>query len=187
MTLARPQDQLYSEAIAALEALEQQCHAMLAAGSASAGPVYLLGDKPSSLDAIALGAVWLLRSFPGVPQDLAECMTQCPHLCQYIDRMAASVFAEAAPPAPADRHYHGETPNRGKGPKTKAEVAHWRGNVLWGVGAVALLGVYAMLGGVLALPIALDPAVFEGVGEDDDDDLEDDDDDDGLHEHEEDE
>jgi len=150
------------------------------AAAAGGGGAYLLGDRPSSLDAVALGAVWLLRSFPGLPQDLAECVTQCPHLCQYVDRMAATVFAEAAPPAPADRHYRGEPPHRGKAPRTKAEVGHWRGNVLWGVGAVALLGTYALLGGVLALPIALDPAAFAGMGDGDDDLGDDDDDDDAL-------
>lgn len=56
------QEQLYSEACAALEALEHTC-----AGSGG----YLMGQRPTSIDASVLAIVWFMRNFPGEPSTMS--------------------------------------------------------------------------------------------------------------------
>lgn len=63
------------------------------------------------------------------------------------------------------RHYNAEMPNRSKHIPTKAEVAHRRGNIIWGVGAAAVVVAYAALGGVLSIPIS--PEALEVRGQND--------------------
>lgn len=145
--------QIYDRATLALEALAAKLEP-------SGGNEYLLGVKPSSVDAALYACLAYIRGAPLVHSELKKILERKTALRKYVERMSEELFSSAAPTAAdstltfseyeasagsgEDERKKNEKKKKGK---SEVELAMERKGRLWLLGVAAVIVGYAVLGG----------------------------------------
>ena len=127
------------------------CYQALNQHLRTTGGPFLLGSKPSSLDAVVFSHLIFHRNAPGCVE-LQRLLCKHEALCDYVQRLHGDVFSAPAPAPPVDHFSGGQETKKAKEHaqdkhRTAKELRFKRRGQVWlGCAAAALIG-YVLLSG----------------------------------------